>query len=275
MDSVRLPTDSAATVSGARLRGHELGCKSFCLSAAEGYPLDGLANRVAARGFSTLFLAEDADLVTNARILLPHVLCLVRTSGSMKLRLQCRALRAVFDGTLIVLLENCFEEEQVALLDSGADEVLPAGAEGSLQRARIEALLRAVDRRQQRPTEVSADNVLHVNSRKRVVKVGGRLADLTTLEYDVLYFMVENSGRVVSRDDIRRALDKSESLVYDRSVDMYISRIRRKIGDDPAAPRYLKTVRGAGYLFMGETVGPVAASSVQVHDPVRCYENAI
>ncbi len=275
MQRIKVQASTAATVSGDERMNAEMPSRSFCVSAEEGYPFDWLVARAAGRGFSLFFLGTDTDLVASIRVLQPDVLCLVRKSGGMKLRLLCRALRAVCDGSLLVMVENCFEEEQVSLLDSGADEVLPAPVGSELARARVEALLRAVSRRPAKPAEAVPDNLLHVNNRKRLVRVGGRLANLTTLEYDVLYYLVENSGRVVSRDDIRRALAKAESPVYDRSVDMYISRIRRKIGDDPAAPRYLKTVRGAGYLFMGETNAAFGAAQAQRQVPAHCYESAL
>ena len=81
--------------------------------------------------------------------------------------------------------------------------------------------------------------------------VKGRDAMLTTLEYDIFSYLVKNAGRVVSRNDVHVELYNSEHNGYDRSIDIYISRIRQKIGDHSAPPKYLKTNRGTGYLFVG------------------------
>ena len=69
---------------------------------------------------------------------------------------------------------------------------------------------------------------------------------------DLLRYLVENAGKVVSRQDLYRAIFNYDYDGLDRSIDVYISRLRHKLGDDPSAPHYIKTVRGVGYLLVGE-----------------------
>ena len=76
--------------------------------------------------------------------------------------------------------------------------------------------------------------------------------DLTTTEFDLLWFLATHTGQVVSRQDIYQALFQYDYDGLDRSVDVYISRLRNRLGDQPASPHYIKTVRGVGYLMAGE-----------------------
>ena len=77
----------------------------------------------------------------------------------------------------------------------------------------------------------------------------GEMVDLTTIQFDLLWYLARRSGRVVSREELNEALFKQESNGFDRSVDVYISRIRYQLGDNPENPGFVKTIRGVGYLF--------------------------
>ncbi len=90
---------------------------------------------------------------------------------------------------------------------------------------------------------------LTVNASRREASLKERLLDLTSTEFDLLWYLARKAGFVVSRDDLYREVFHSEYNGVDRSIDVYISRIRQKLGDDPARPYYLKTVRGEGYLL--------------------------
>ena len=93
---------------------------------------------------------------------------------------------------------------------------------------------------------------LTVDASRREALLDGAPLELTTVEFDLLWFLANHAGVVLSRNDIHLHLYKTEYDGFDRSIDVYISRIRKKLGDDPADPKVLKTVRGVGYLFAGE-----------------------
>ena len=78
--------------------------------------------------------------------------------------------------------------------------------------------------------------------------------ELTTIEFDLLWYLVTRTGQVVSRQDLYRKIYNLDYDGLDRSIDVYISRLRQKLGDDSAIPHYIKTVRGVGYLLVGEKV---------------------
>jgi DNA-binding response OmpR family regulator len=84
-----------------------------------------------------------------------------------------------------------------------------------------------------------------------IVTVGGKQVTTTATEFRLLDYLVRNVGRVFTRDQLLDAVWKETAFVTPRSVDVYVSKIREKIEQDPDEPRYLKTVRGAGYRFEG------------------------
>ena len=88
-------------------------------------------------------------------------------------------------------------------------------------------------------------------SRREASRAGERI-DLTSAEFDLLWLLTANAGRILSREEIFTALRGIEYDGLDRSIDVRISRIRPRIGDDPVQPQVIKTVRGKGYLFVAE-----------------------
>jgi DNA-binding response OmpR family regulator len=86
----------------------------------------------------------------------------------------------------------------------------------------------------------------------RRVVLDGAEVELTAMEFELLRALMESRGRVLSRDALLQALGGSGAEVYDRSIDMLISRLRGKLGEDSRRPRFVKTIRGAGYQFVGD-----------------------
>jgi DNA-binding response OmpR family regulator len=91
---------------------------------------------------------------------------------------------------------------------------------------------------------------LRIDPARRVVERDGATVPLTTLEFDVLYFLAARPGRVFSREALMEHVWGTERVVDERSIDSLVSRLRRKLERDPAAPAYLQTVWGAGYRLM-------------------------
>ena len=121
--------------------------------------------------------------------------------------------------------------------------------------ARIRALLR----RREGSAEPVAENQrrlefgpLVIDNAMREAWLAGRGIELTSAEFDLLWLLVSNAGRILSREEIFTALRGIGYDGQDRSIDVRISRIRPKIGDDPIHPRMIKTIRSKGYLFVAE-----------------------
>lgn len=161
----------------------------------------------------------------------------------------CRKIRESADLAsvpIIFLTARAGEEDRVRGLDLGADDYItkPFGTR------ELTARVRAVLRRFEQPltTSITApDFELHSDSMTLMVR--GKLTDVTATEFRLLHFLASHPGRVYSRDQVLDAVWRDLSFVTPRSVDVYIRRLREKIEPDPEDPRYLKTVRGAGYKF--------------------------
>jgi len=140
-------------------------------------------------------------------------------------------------------------------LEMGADDYVCKPVRPRVLLARIRALLRrmegnvvqaASERRRLQFGQLVVDNAM------REAWLGEQAIELTSAEFDLLWLLTSNAGRILSREEIFNALRGIEYDGQDRSIDVRISRIRPKIGDDPMHPRLIKTVRSKGYLFVAE-----------------------
>ncbi|KAF1066005.1 MAG: Transcriptional regulatory protein OmpR [Pseudomonas citronellolis] len=165
----------------------------------------------------------------------------------------CRRLRPAFDGPVLMLTARTDDMDQVQGLEMGADDYVCKPVRPRLLLARIRALLR------RQAAEVTPSTSRRLSFGKLVIDNALREAwldevtiELTSAEFDLLWLLAANAGRILSREEVFQALRGIEYDGQDRSIDVRISRIRPKIGDDPMHPRLIKTVRSKGYLFVGE-----------------------
>lgn len=164
----------------------------------------------------------------------------------------CRAIRAAHPLPILMLTAREGDASEVRALEEGADDYLCKPVRPGVLLARIRALLR----RASSPSDAGPAGTLRVGAlelddqRREVFHAGVELT-LTDAEYALLHLLAVQAGTVVSRDALSMALSGRPHDGLDRSVDQYISRLRRKLGDSGRAPRLLKTVRGEGYLLAG------------------------
>ncbi|SSS19818.1 NarL family two-component response regulator [Acinetobacter baumannii] len=146
--------------------------------------------------------------------------------------------------------------DQVLGLEMGADDYVAKPVQPRVLLARIRALLRRTDKtvEDEVAQRIEFDDLV-IDNGGRSVTLNGELVDFTSAEYDLLWLLASNAGRILSREDIFERLRGIEYDGQDRSIDVRISRIRPKIGDDPENPKRIKTVRSKGYLFVKETNG--------------------
>ena len=90
----------------------------------------------------------------------------------------------------------------------------------------------------------------------RQVSAGGQPVELTALEFDILVALAKRAGRVVPREQLLSQAGRADVVVGERTVDVHISHLRQKLGDDPRAPRLIKTVRGVGYVMTRDALPP-------------------
>jgi two-component system OmpR family response regulator/two-component system response regulator RstA len=160
----------------------------------------------------------------------------------------CRAVRASYRGVIVMLTARDEDADEVLGLELGADDYLVKPVRPRVLVARIRAHLRRAAAPIQ-SDQLHTHGHLRVDAQRREVHLAGVRVPLTTTEFDVLHYLVARAGEVVSREALYDDVFGSSWDGMDRAADVYVSRLRQKLGDDPKAPEYLKTVRGAGYLF--------------------------
>lgn len=162
----------------------------------------------------------------------------------------CRKIRREHTTPIIMLTARGEVTDRVVGLELGADDYLSKPFEPRELVARIQAVLRRGGTSTKK--EIARIGPLHVDFRTHTVKLADLLISLTTAEFNLLKLFVERRGRVLSRDYLVEQMRGMEWEAFDRSVDVLVSRVRQKLNDDPRNPRFIRTVRGAGYLFIGE-----------------------
>lgn len=160
----------------------------------------------------------------------------------------CRKVREISPLPIIMLTARGDVPDRIVGLEVGADDYLAKPFEPRELVARMQAVLR-------RGPSASAESVragpVDVNWTTRSASLNGQPLALTGAEFELLGLLARNRGRVLSRDRIMDAMRGSDWDAYDRSVDVLVSRLRHKCGDNPKRPALIRTVRGVGYCFTG------------------------
>jgi two-component system OmpR family response regulator len=164
----------------------------------------------------------------------------------------CRKVRATSDIPVVMLTAMGEETDRIVGLEMGADDYVPKPFNPRELLARIKAVLRRTGpRAAARSPDVRmrfAGFTLDAAARRLIADTGDEVR-LTAGEYDLLLAFVERPGRVLSRDQILDFTRGRSAAPFDRSIDIQVSRLRRKIERDPDAPEIIKTVRSGGYVF--------------------------
>jgi len=158
-----------------------------------------------------------------------------------------RRIRRDNDVPILMVTARSGEGDKLLGLEVGADDYITKPFSTAELVARVRALLR-------RSSGTVTDRVLElgdlrIDPARRVVERGGETLPITTLEFDLLYFLASRPGRVFSREALMEHVWGVDRVVDDRSIDSLVSRVRRKLEHDPSSPRWLQTVWGAGYRF--------------------------
>ena len=159
-----------------------------------------------------------------------------------------RRLRAKSAIPVLMLTARGDEADRVVGLELGADDYVPKPFSPRELLARIRAVLRRAQ--PEATSERIAIGGVEVDVAARVARVDGAPIDLTGLELDLLVALMRRAGRVVPRDALLSEAGRDDVVVGERTVDVHISHLRRKLGDDPRSPSRIRTVRGVGYVFV-------------------------
>ena len=162
----------------------------------------------------------------------------------------CTEIRRVSQVPIIMLTARDEVSDRVVGFQLGADDYRPKPFEPRELVARIQAILR----RTMRPvaTDELACDGLRLNIRSRMATLNNCQIELTSSEFDILEFFMQHPREVISRERLLDELRGIDWEAYNRSIDVGMSRLRQRLSDNPKQPRFFRTVRGAGYLFIGE-----------------------
>ncbi len=164
-----------------------------------------------------------------------------------------KQIRKTNDVPVLMLTARGDEADRIVGLEIGADDYLPK----TFSSRELLARLRAVTRRVSRIAADTHDSAkvvvvgtLHVNADTRTAVLGDKPLVLTPVEFDLLWTLASAKGRVKTREQLLDQIRDREYEVFDRSVDVHISALRKKLGDDSKNPRFIRTLRSAGYMLI-------------------------
>lgn len=164
-----------------------------------------------------------------------------------------KQIRRTSDVPVLMLTARGDEADRIVGLEIGADDYLPK----TFSSRELLARLRAVTRRSARSRTPDEDapqelvvGLLRISPDTRAAVLGDQSLELTPVEFDLLVSLARAKGRVRSREALLEEIRDRNYDVFDRSIDVHISALRRKLGDDPKSPRFIRTYRGAGYMLI-------------------------
>lgn len=162
-------------------------------------------------------------------------------------------IRRISTVPVLMLTALGDESDRIVGLEMGADDYLPKNFSTRELLARLRAVTRRASYTAAAAPEPDDDirvNDLAVSLASRTASINGTALTLTPLEFDLLACLAKNADRVLSRDRLLDEVNGRNYDVFDRSIDVHISSLRRKLGDDPKNPRFIKTIRSAGYMLL-------------------------
>lgn len=162
----------------------------------------------------------------------------------------CREIRKTSNLPIIMLTARGEVIDRVSGLELGADDYVGKPFEPRELVARVQAILRRAEQSAGGSSVLRFDG-LEIESEARVTKVDGKVVELTSMEFELLLILARRHGKKLSRDDILSELRGIDAAILTRSVDIMVSRLRNKISDTAKPPRFIQTIWGRGYSFVG------------------------
>ncbi|HEU5452873.1 MAG TPA: response regulator transcription factor [Terriglobales bacterium] len=209
-----------------------------------------VAHHLQGAGFRVRTFANSPSVIGEAERQHPALFLLdIMVPGPDGLEL-CRRIRqnpGLAAVPVIFLTARTAEADRVLGLELGGDDYITKPFSPRELVARVKAVLRRFE--QPLPPAVTRAGDIEIDSGAMLLKVGGRIVETTATEFRLLEYFARHPDRVFTRDQLLDAVWRDTAFVTPRSVDVYVRRLREKIEQDPEDPRYLITVRGAGYRF--------------------------
>ena len=202
-------------------------------------------------GVRVTWAAEGKSAMADALRERPDVVLLdVMLPGMSGLDL-CRELRQRLDTPVIMVTARTDEDDRVIGLEGGADDYLTKPFSSRELLARIRAQVRRATGNVGPKADVVEVGGLRLEPKTLQASLDGVELALTSYEFSLLRALAERAGQVLTREKLVDLVRGSAEEAFDRSVDVHVSHLRQKLGDDPRHPRILKTIRGVGYMLAG------------------------
>ncbi|MEK0425465.1 MAG: hypothetical protein RJB11_1556 [Planctomycetota bacterium] len=161
----------------------------------------------------------------------------------------CKSVRDQYQGAIVMLTARIEEIDEVLGLEFGADDYLTKPVRPRVLLARLRTHLRKSPAVNAELEDCISVGGLSVYPSRRHVELRAVPVELTSAEFDLLHFLAQRAGKIVSRAELYESLAGETYDPQDRSIDLRISRLRRKLGDNQSNPTRIKSVRGTGYLL--------------------------
>lgn len=166
----------------------------------------------------------------------------------------CRKVREAYSGAIMMLTSRSVDVDEVLGLELGAEDYLTKPVRPAVLLARLGSHLRRSSIAKTPAEEVLQVGALKICPRRRQVELHGQPIDLKPAEFDLLLILARTPGTTIQRAELFRLINPDEVYDFrDRSIDLRISRLRRKLNDDPQKPHRILAVRGTGYMLMDES----------------------
>ena len=200
-------------------------------------------------GFAVVTASEGRQALAVFRHERPNLVVLDLNLPGMDGLDVCRALRRDSDIPIIMLTARIEETDRLIGLELGADDYIVKPFSPREVVARVRTVLRRAEGPPVRPEVISSAGVM-LDLTQRAASLNGQPLDLTTMEFDLLALLVQHPGQVFTRLQLLEGTQDVAYEGYDRTIDVHIKNLRKKLGDDSQEPRFIETIRGVGYRFI-------------------------
>jgi len=216
--------------------------------------VDLLSSYLRSEGFQVEAAGDGPTALTKARSFRPDVVVLDIMLPGLDGIEVLRQLHSESPAYVVMLTAKSEELDKVVGLSVGADDYVTKPFSPRELTARIRAMLRRGRGAGPEPPPVLNFRFLRIDPSRREVWRDDEAVELTTLEFDLLYALASYPGRVLSREQLLERIWGADYFGDDRVVDAHIKKLRQKLGDDAAQPKFIQTVRGIGYKFVAEAL---------------------
>ena len=211
-----------------------------------------LADLLVPQGFEVQAVHDGAEGIQRAQAGGWHLIVLDLMLPAIDGLSVLRHLRTLSNVPVLMLTGRGGEEDRIAGLEQGADDYLAKTSSARELLARIRAILRRSAESAFKAASTITSGALQLNLAARELRKNGQVIELTAVEFDLLAALARRAGEVCSRERLLEDVRDREFTGTERSIDMHVASLRRKLGDDPRAPTLIRTVRSAGYLLVAQ-----------------------